>query len=805
MTTHECYPEPYNPEDPLFFDTETCGFSGFVVLIQFKIGENGPVVLHHVGHNCGIDTLELIEFMVDHAGGWVVFNGTFDLFHLIKAYNCISMLSPEKQAEWVVDVLPDIEAIEIEATKKPWALKPRRMNDLMLFARSTALQMCMARKNLRVRRMPRELAYQVADHFNDTIELPGILFSNRKKNKSARFVAEEIKDEEDPDFMDVVLRFAPSTSLKAIAKELGITSSDRLMFDDVAIDPKYYPKEYEFAPFASVVEDEFYRWTRVYEKHCEHWVLPTPKAYAEADVHDTAGIYYYFLRYPEEYGVPEFDTVDNQLVAAVANTRYKGFSVDVKAITKLREKAMVILNSTKYAFGSPQVVKAYIQEVLDDAVEMILTDPHTGKISTRGDNLKALAKLNLPGPVCESCFGEGCEECVDGLVPIMETVEIDGKTVTRPKPHPAAIRAREVLDFRHMKKEVELYDKVLICGRIYPDVKIIGAKSSRMSGTGGFNFQGVKNSKAVRSAFTLKDPDENLQIGDLDAFEVSIMAAVYNDPGLIADLQSGFKIHGLFAQALFPDKTYEQIVATKDLPKEQDLYGMGKGSVFCMMYGGSDNKIAETANVDVQVATNAMHNFGDRYPQWKEEFLGTQKRHAMLVQKAGIGTKVEIVDPQEYAETLFGFKRYFDIDYLLIAELFKLTMSMPDSWKKMTGKVIRKDREQTITGATRTALYAAAFGLQSAIIRQAQNHKIQGSGSYVTKTIQAKIWELQPFGIKKLVVRCIQIHDEVISVSHPALKTKVADIVAQAVESFREKIPLIGMDWDPEAVSWADK
>ena len=801
MEEHECYPAPYNPKEPLFLDTETCGFAGFPVLIQFKIGRYGPVVIHHVGHSPAYETIELIEFLMrfDHVG----FNYTFDMFQLIKAYNCLISLDAEHLGEWVIDLMDEIEDVEMRAFKKPFALRPPRVNDLMLFCRSTALQMCMNRKNVHLRRVPIQVASEVATYLDAKIQLPGILFARRKQNKSARFVAELIKDEEtgeyDSDFMDVVLRFAPSTALKALAAELKLIDATRLLFTEVSIDSRHYPKEFQFAPFAKTIPDPMDRWTYKYKYHCAHWIKAKPLEYAEADVHDTANIYYYFLENPDEYGIPDWNSTDNDLVALVANTRYRGFKVDLKQIDVLAIKAKKVMEKAPHNFKSHIVVRKYITEVVDGPVEMILTDSHTGKISTKGDNLKALAQLDAIGETCEDCFGEGCEVCDDEGT--LKVYDEHGNVLK----HPAAIRAREVLEYRHMQKELELYNKLKICGYICPDVKIIGAKSSRMSGAGGFNFQGVKNADYVRKAFTLKDPEENLQIGDLDAFEVSIMAAVYNDQGLIDDLLSGKKIHGLFAQALFPDKTYDEIAETKKLAKEYDLYGKGKAGVFCMMYGGSENKVAEAATVDVQIAANAFHLFGDRYKDWKIKFDHTKEKHAMLAQKGGPGSKVEILEAQEFAETLFGFKRYFNIDYMMIKEIFLLSENIPKEWYKILGKVTRKDRQQTVVGACRTALFASAFGLQSAVIRQSQNHEIQGSGAYVTKKIQSNVWKLQPVGVHPLLIRAIQIHDEVICVGKPYLKGQVAKAVADTVASFKDKIPLIGMDWDIEADSWADK
>ena len=798
------YPVEVSPSDPVFLDFETVGFAGFPVLLQYAVGD-GPVVLHNIAYSPVWKTLEIIEDIFTHTGGIVGFNLTFDYYHAIKCYNVLRLV--EDKDEWVEDVLEEIEYLEPKSFQDMVCLNPPKTLDLMLFCRSTSLQMCMNRKDLKIRRVAFDLAEDLARELNQRVSLPGILFS-RKANPSSRFMTQPIKYDDgtiDTDFANITLKFAPSTALKAVCKYLNLTKKERLLFEDVEIDPRYRPEEYQFAPFAFLIKDHAKKWTTLYPYHAEHWTKTDPKVYAEDDIHDTRALYKYFMAGNSEYGTPEWGTVDNSLVAMVANTRFKGFEVDLNQINVLKKKAVEVVKGTKYNFRSPAVCRKYMTEFLDPEVEMILTDPQTGKISTKGDNLKAIAKLTETADICD-CYGEGCDKCIGGLIPVFEYVQAEDGTILKvAKKHPAAIRANEILDFRHMEKEIQLYDKLLLCGKIFPDVNIIGAKSSRMSGSGGFNFQGVKKAKYVRKAFPLKYEGEFLGIGDLDAFEVCIMEAVYADPALRADLLSGKKIHALFEQALYPDKSYEEILESSGYPDELNLYSKGKACLFAMLYGATEAKISETATISIEQAREAFVLFGNRYPKWREEFDNTVKNHSALVQAKGIGSKIEWVDPKMYAETLFGFKRYFDIDYSVARTLFDLAQDIPKSWHQKRGTVMRRDKEQTIVGSIRSALYAGAFGLISAVIRQAQNHRIQGSGAYVTKKIQKNIWDLQPIGIHPLQIRAIQVHDEVITCGDRELMDTVDSIVQDTVRSFSDTIPLIAMGWAKDGQSWAEK
>ena len=180
-------------------------------------------------------------------------------------------------------------------------------------------------------------------------------------------------------------------------------------------------------------------------------------------------------------------------------------------------------------------------------------------------------------------------------------------------------------------------------------------------------------------------------------------------------------------------------------------------------------------------------------------------RFGSMQQPGGIGTAVEWHEPDESIATMFGFKRFFTLENQICKALFQLAQRPPKQWKQFKGKVIRRDREQTLSGACQSALYAAAFALQAANTRAAGNHVIQGSGAQITKRVQRRIWDQQPSGIHAWVVQPMNIHDEVMC---PIAKDKikiVKKIVDETVESFKDKVPLIAMDWHVGITSWADK
>jgi DNA polymerase I-like protein with 3'-5' exonuclease and polymerase domains len=155
---------------------------------------------------------------------------------------------------------------------------------------------------------------------------------------------------------------------------------------------------------------------------------------------------------------------------------------------------------------------------------------------------------------------------------------------------------------------------------------------------------------------------------------------------------------------------------------------------------------------------------------------------------------------------MLGFRRYFTLENTIAKTLFQLAQKPPKEWKNIGKvKVCRRDRVQTAGGAVQSALYGAAFAMQAANMRAAANHEIQSPGAEITKAVQCAIWKLQPYGVHEFLVAEMNIHDEILCVNHPSMTELVSEAVTQGVESFRSKVPLIGMDWCKFAQTWASK
>ena len=786
----------------IFFDTETCGLHGPTVLIQWADGSDGKIHLHSVWTEPIKDTLELIERMCNE--GVVAFNLAFDWFHICQTYTTLSLLSRVIGDDEVKPLNYIDQYAELEPKARFAAcLKPKHALDLMLHARKGEYQTTMNRGDIRVRRVPTALADKLCAELDKRIPLKDVYFA-RKKDPKKRWQVYDIHDDLGdivPEFKDLVLKFMPSSGLKALAQDaLGIDVDKIKLFADVDIPKNLRPYELGYAPFALSVATKKNRWRAkrmvggkvqtvkawpaVIEAHIRHWAYNKfAREYAEDDVKYVQMLYDYFDK-------PEPDDTDSVLAAMVGAVRWKGFKINIEGIKALRRKAVARMAECPFNFNSAAVCRTYLEQVMSESELLVLKGPN-GKFSTKGIILEEIAKWKM-STVCDDCMAFGCDKCNDGLV------ETD-------TPHPAASRAQEILDARHAKKEVELYDKLLTAGRFHASFNVIGALSFRMSGADGLNPQGIKRTKEVRELFPLSDEGFTLCGGDFESFEICLMDAAYGDPDLREQLLSGKKIHALFGEMLFPPMSYEEILATKGLEGDKDKYGRAKNGVFAMAYGGNEHTLKTRVGVPIDVAEEAYNKWISRYKVWGAERQKIFDAFCSMRQPGGLGTKVEWHEPQPYVESMFGFKRYFTLENQICKVLFQLAESPPQEWTKMQIKVVRRDRLQTACGALRSALFGCAFQIQAANMRAAGNHVIQSSGATTTKELQRALWNLQPAGISKWVVQPMNVHDEIMCPTDPEYVEDVDRVQKKFVEDLKQTVPLAGLDWGNNLNSWADK
>ena len=780
----------------IFFDTETCGLHGPIVLLQWAEGD-GEIHLHEVWRQPVKDTIELIEKIVNHKEGVVGFNLAFDWFHICQTYTTLQLIENK-------DEPPDITeyAIKEKEARDGKCLKPVTACDLMLHARKGEYQSTMDRNDIRIKKVPTQIAHRLAAELGRRVPLKDVYFA-RLKDKKRRWQVQDILDDVGdviPDFKDIVLKFAPSSALKALAVDaLGL--EEVTVFSDVDLPDAYKPAESGFAPYALSPFFQkkknrkilripkpgmwYGKWPSLIKYHISHWAFnKKARKYAEDDVVYTRALYYFFNK-------PEMGDDDSILACMVGANRWRGYAVDIEGIQRLKEEAEKHVAEIKSVvnFNSQASCKAYLKETLSDLEVMAISDGD--KMTTKGVILEEIASWTKEG-ICPDCKGMGCDKCKDGLVESNE-------------PHEAAKRAQLILEGRHSAKEVELYTKLLMAGRFHASLKVIGTLSSRMSGADGLNPQGIKHAKYVRKNFKLALPGMILCGGDFDGFEVSIADAVYADPELHKDLLSGKKFHGIFGQHLFPELSYEELLATEGLAGDANKYVKAKSGVFLLFYMGEAYSLMHRLGLSEEVAENAFHSFMSKYKVFAKKRRRFAEMFCSMEQKGGIGSKVTWREPDDFIESILGFRRYFTLENRICKALFDLAENPPREWLKVKMKVVRRDREQSATGAARSALFAAAFALQASNMRAAGNHVIQSPGGQITKSLQCHLWELQPAGIHDWKIQPLNIHDEIQSPCVPELADKTKEIVDAFIENMRHTIPLLSMTWKTNLDSWADK
>lgn len=803
----------------LFLDTETVGFHGMPILLQYKRQGDRSIQLYEPWKEPVRKTLDLVEWFLEHE--IVGFNLVFDHFHLCKLHTIWSLLPPDAIPE---NIINDIAAVEVEAQNGK-CLKPVSAMDLLLHSRKGPYQSLMAREDIRIRKVPSVLAYKLAEELENRVEIDGIYFAKRHDKTAPRWHVYDIPNKErngiDPNFKDVVLKFYPAGGLKFLAEHaLGI--ADTIKFSEIEIDERYYPGELGYAPYATALSSPERRWAikdgaivdgqPVYQKgsfawpgvikfHIDHWHChEKAREYALKDIVYTEGLYNHF-------GQPEGGDDDSVLACLVAAVRWHGYNVDIEGIKELQAEAMAKVVGKPIA---PGPARAYIREVMDET-EFI----NHLRESTKKAKLLELAEWRcdctytlegnqcLPQPECDQCHGDGM--------------------------HAVARRAAEILEGRMATKECELYEKLITAGKFHASFNVIGTLSSRMSGGDGLNAQGIKREAWVREKFPLAYDPYILCGGDFSSFEVTLADAAYNDPALREDLVNGVKIHAVMAAMLYPELTYEKILWGYNLKADEfatlhpelsgdklkfefalhnskysKVYSNGKQAVFALIYGGDHTTIHKKLSIPIEIAERAYNTFLRRYSGIARARQKIINMFCSMRQDDGPGSRVVWNDPADKIESLLGFPRYFTLENKICLTLFELANNIPVEWRECRVQVVRRTRQQFACGAVSSALYGAAFQIQAAAMRAAANHVIQSAGAEITKHVERRIWDIQPAGVYDFCVLPANIHDELVTPTLPEYTNAVNKVVNETVESYRDRVPLIGIGWGSGLKNWSD-
>lgn len=750
-----------------FFDTESIGFYSPTVLIQYAIGDGEPIV-YNIFKEPVISTLNLIEDMCNN--NVIGFNLAHDWFHFSRTYGVFKEL-PKSKPPNILDI-QDVEDEDICHDK--YCLKPQGALDLMLYGRANELQATMNQKDIVIRRVPRLLANALVSELEDRVDIPKLYFAKRDGKQTWKIkdiwidTSKEVTPEEkadpvkfelkiDADFVNLRLGFYPSTGLKPIVKFL--LNKDVDLIEDML--PFKRPTEYSWFPSSG-------EWLDVAAEHIYGWSNDKRRLkYAKDDVYHTRDVFRYFNSPYSSIG--DFNSMLACMVGAI---HWKGYKVDlVEANKQLLEHSSVAKGVSKEVnFNSPKQVVAFLKECANPIEDILITDSKT-------DTLNNLV--------------------VDGSPELARRSEI-------------------VLSGRHADKKVNLLSKVIKAKRLYVTFKVTGTKSNRMSGgsletrgskTGSINPQGIGGGP-MRNCFPLAPDDMVLDSGDFSSYEVGIFAAVSKDVNLSKVLEEGKSMHALWGSFMY-GMTYEEVMATEKIPDSEPdgYYKRAKKSFFAKLYDAQLLKLGNVLQLSEEKVYEGNQFFEKEYPGVAEAREETYKDHSAMSQPDGIGSAIIWNEPKEFVESFLGFKRYFNLEYKIIRALFELAQDPTDEMKSVGRliKVKRRDRLQTGSGALQSSVYAAAFNLQSSIIRAALNHKIQSPGGEMTKLLQADVWTLQPQGIRPWVVMPFNVHDELQCPVRKEVQGELKQIIISFIEKYKKYVPTLKMDWKQNLKSWGEK
>jgi len=461
----------------IYFDTETCGFHGAMVLVQYAY-DDSPILLHNVWKMPINETLELIEEFCEYGEGVCGFNLAFDWFHIQKTYNVLSEMiktvAADEKPEDHIELYTECEPIARDGV----CVKPQTALDLMLFARKGPYQSTMDRKDIRIRRVPRQLAYPLCRELEKRIPIKDIYFAKSKLKDRWRIYP--IKDhktgKEVVDFVDVVLKFAPSSGLKVLAADaLNLDADDTLLFHD--IEPLGRPLEYGWAPFATAISSaargwacqkgkkKGYAWPHYIQSHADHWEFDSlARKYAEDDVVYTRGLGHFF-------DDPPAGDTDSILACMVGSSRWRGLKIDKEALTKLRDSEQKKIAEVPMA---PHQTYIYLKEVMNET-EIVAIEESTKKVI-----LETIGKWETECPWCvkgwiheRTLLLAKYRKQYVSLSRYSGTYDVKSQRFqclnchgTGLIKHPASYRAEEVLNARKARNKLDFsisYSKPIVC------------------------------------------------------------------------------------------------------------------------------------------------------------------------------------------------------------------------------------------------------------------------------------------------------------------------------------------------------
>lgn len=732
-------------------DTETIGLIGPVVLIQYQY-EGEPIQLYNVWSEPVSKTLDLVTSFLEHHV--VIYNASYDSFHLSKLFNTWRLLNDAGRQP----KMNEVWEAEHYAYQGP-CLRPAKCSDLYLIGQEHGLSSLYRRKPIYLRKVPQQSIAWVIKELVQVLEnqLCPLLW------KDERLVIKDIRHKQQG-FYDLKIEFHPSSKLKSV---VGYLYGTKMI--EYPIPKTFMPddKRMQYKPWGGP-------WREFLHYHIQWWKREGV-SYATQDIMALAMLEKWLsggtdlkVQPDRPWNINDATHTNSELAWAVGVCRQRGYPIDFDHAHSLKES----LWQRKNPPTAGKALTNWLLEVCENPMEKALLKDGSNKFV-----LQTITELFPDSPL--------------------------------------AYRCAEVQDCRLRKEKMELLEKLCDVNRFHPDFKVGGTASNRMSGgtsassegvkASGINPQGIMKSADIRSCFVLHSPTvgETLSAGDFSAQEVTVYTTVLQSRTLEDLFNQGVKIHRLLTSFAYGQRI-------EDVDETSVEYGRCKNGVFARMYGAEWPRLAKTVygatdDESIEKVKKAFGELEQLVPEMRQ--LGERlRRDYCSMRQNNLGGKVEWHEPKPYVESIFGFRRYFDVENTICKACYDLANRCFTERGRYSDAIRVRRRyngeDQSIMGATASALFSAAFNIQGRNLRAAGNHLIQSAGATITKALQSVIWSLQPIGINEWFVQPLNIHDEVVT---PTLIPKeVETVVSATIEGLRTIVPLLSIKWKSNLKNWSE-
>ena len=213
-------------------------------------------------------------------------------------------------------------------------------------------------------------------------------------------------------------------------------------------------------------------------------------------------------------------------------------------------------------------------------------------------------------------------------------------------------------------------------GLLHPDIKIMAARTSRMSITDPALQTLPSGDSAVRNAFIPRNEGEVLISSDLDQVEFRLTANFSEDPALIELFHEADRTGGDVFTSIM-----RQVYQDDTLTKEDKRRKLIKGVVYGKLYGAGVDKMALTAGVNTDDMRAVVDAFDVSYPGVKRFQRNVENEGSRRLQEEG----------EAYVTTNTGRRLPADASRIYSLTNYKIQATAAEVFKKNLIKLDAQD------------------------------------------------------------------------------------------------------------------